>query len=297
MHDDLGLLIALDVLLDEQSVSGAARRLHLSQPAMSRTLGRLRATTGDEILVRTGGAMIPTPYADRIRGEVKELVARGKAVLTPEVEVDPATLTTRFVLRANDALASAILPALAATMRRSAPSATLSLLGEDSTPSSEPDLDGPLLGGAVPSSSGLRHEVLGTDSLVVHGAGAVADLDTFADAGHVVVSRRGRTRDPIDDALALVGRSRRVTLSVPTVHAAIDIVRGTDLVTTIPSVTARASGLTHAPLPVAVGPVPSVLSWHVRLDHDPAQRWFRRTVAAVVRHALDPPGVRRGRAG
>jgi DNA-binding transcriptional LysR family regulator len=81
MHLDLNLLTALDALLDERGVGAAADRLHLSQPAMSRTLSRIRRATGDPILVRSGRTMLPTPYAEQIRDEVHQLVTRAQTVL------------------------------------------------------------------------------------------------------------------------------------------------------------------------------------------------------------------------
>ena len=88
MHVDLNLLIALDALLEENSVAAAADRLHLSPPAMSRTLSRIRRATGDDILVRTGRAMSPTPRALELRDETRELVRRARAVLTPPRTLD-----------------------------------------------------------------------------------------------------------------------------------------------------------------------------------------------------------------
>src|SRR6478735_6498239 len=93
---DLNLLIALDVLLAEGSVAGAARRLGLSPSAMSRTLARLRATTGDPLLVRAGRGLVPTPRALELRERVGRLVQDGQAVLRPAEELDPRGLVRTF---------------------------------------------------------------------------------------------------------------------------------------------------------------------------------------------------------
>ena len=103
MQLDLNLLTALDALLEEESVTGAAERLHLSAPAMSRSLGRLRRATGDQILVRNGRIMRPTPRAVALRAEVRALVLRSREVLTPEAPLDLAALRRTFTLRAHDA--------------------------------------------------------------------------------------------------------------------------------------------------------------------------------------------------
>src|SRR5580693_5448095 len=127
MHVDLNLLIALDALLEENSVAAAADRLHLSPPAMSRTLSRIRRATGDDILVRTGRTMTPTPRALELREETRELVRRATAVLTP-----PQTLDRVFTIRSHDALAGALALPLTAAIAGRAPHVRVRLLAEPS---------------------------------------------------------------------------------------------------------------------------------------------------------------------
>src|SRR3569833_941697 len=117
VHLDLNLLTALDALLEEGSVAGAAQRLHVTAPAMSRTLGRIRHATKDQILVRTGREMVPTPYALCVREEVHRLVQQAHAVLAPERDVDLETLDRVFTVRWHDAITAAIGPALVAGVR------------------------------------------------------------------------------------------------------------------------------------------------------------------------------------
>src|ERR1700727_1713040 len=121
MHVDFNLLIALDALLEENSVAAAADRLHLSPPAMSRTLSRIRRATGDDILVRSGRAMTPTPRALELREETRELVRRAAAVLTPARTLDLATLARVFTICGHDALAGALAPPLTAAIGAAAP--------------------------------------------------------------------------------------------------------------------------------------------------------------------------------
>ncbi len=104
VHVDLNMLTALDALLEENSVQAAADRLHLSAPAMSRTLSRIRKSTGDDILVRTGRTMTPTPRALAIRDEVRELVRRVGDMLSPTNTLDLATLRRTFTIQCHDAL-------------------------------------------------------------------------------------------------------------------------------------------------------------------------------------------------
>ena len=291
VHDNLHLLLTFDALLEEGSVGGAAARLHLSQPAMSRALGRLRRATGDEILVRSGRRMLPTAYALSVRQEVRDLVDRSRAVLTPPSALEPETLQRQFSLRANDAIAIVTLPLLMSTLRREAPGVVLRLIGEEPFSSTDTEID-VSLGSELPSAVGFHHEILGTDRLVVVASSLPAgglDADGFASRDHIIVSRRGRTRDRIDDALETLGLIRQVVLTTPTLAAALEIVCRTDLVTVAPSAAVRASSSTHivtAPLPLENDPISSVLVWHARYDRDPAQKWFRDTVAATVRSVL-----------
>jgi DNA-binding transcriptional LysR family regulator len=131
VHVDLNLLIALDALLEENSVAAAADRLHLSAPAMSRTLSRIRRATGDDILVRSGRTMTPTPRALELREETRELVRRATAVLTPPRTLDLDALDRVFTIRSHDALAAALAPPLAAALA-AAPGVQVRLLAEPS---------------------------------------------------------------------------------------------------------------------------------------------------------------------
>ena len=119
---DLNLLAALDVLLSERSVTAAAKRLGLSPSAMSRTLARLRAATGDPLLVQAGRSLVPTPYAERLAGRVHALAGEARAVLSPATDgFDPARLVRTFTIRANEAFLTTFGAALVAAIGESAP--------------------------------------------------------------------------------------------------------------------------------------------------------------------------------
>ena len=134
---DLNLMTALDALLEEGSVAGAAERLHLSAPAMSRTLGRIRRSTGDLILVRTGRTMTPTPHALAIRAEVHELVERAHAVLEPERHLDLASLERTFTIRGHDAAITVLGADLLAVLQQEAPGVRVRLLAETNADTNE----------------------------------------------------------------------------------------------------------------------------------------------------------------
>jgi DNA-binding transcriptional LysR family regulator len=294
VHVDLNLLIALDALLEENSVAAAADRLHLSPPAMSRTLSRIRRATGDDILVRAGRTMTPTPRALELREETRELVRRAAAVLTPPRTLDLDALDRVFTIRSHDALACALAPPLTAAIAAAAPGVQVRLLAEPTADVEDlarghTDLE---IGADGPSRPEIAAETIGADRMaVIVRAGhplAAGELtpERLAAAGHVTVSRRGRLRGVIDDALAERGLRRRVVASLPTSSAALDLAARSDLVTTVAEQVCRPVwtrlGLLARPFPFPLPPVPVIVSWHHRNDTDPAHAWLR----AQVRHAL-----------
>ena len=293
VHVDLNLLIALDALLEENSVAAAADRLHLSPPAMSRTLSRIRRATGDDILVRSGRTMTPTPRALELREETRELVRRGTAVLTPPRTLDLSTLDRVFTVRSHDALACALAPLLTAAIAVG-PGVQVRLLAEPSADVADlarghTDVE---IGAAGPARPEIAAETIGADQMVaiVRAGHPLADgeltPERLAAADHVTVSRRGRLHGVIDEALAERGLSRRVVAALPTSSAALDLVACTDLVTTVAERVCRPVwtrlGLVARPFPFPVPPVPVIVTWHHRNDSDPAHAWLR----AQVRHAL-----------
>ncbi|MFG2577002.1 LysR family transcriptional regulator [Streptomyces sp. NPDC048481] len=299
MQLDLNLLIALDALLEEGSVTDAAARLHVSAPAMSRTLGRIRRATGDDILVRTGRTMTPTPRALALRATVHDLVQQARSVLSPHTEIDLPSLERTFTLRWHDALAAAAGPALLRSLRAEAPGVRLRFLGEAGSDTHDPrrgevDLEA---GASEPVSPEFRHEPAGQDRLVValrpeHPLSRSAlSLDDYTAAAHITVSRRGRLRDPIDDALEGLGRSRQVVAATATHATALQFVRRTDLVVAVPRLVSRPLldqlGLHTLPLPLPMPLIPVHLSWHQRYANDPAHAWLRDRARTALRHACE----------
>jgi len=295
---DLNLLIALDALLDERSVGAAADRLHLSQPAMSRTLSRIRRATGDEILVRSGRVMLPTPYAEQIRDEVHQLVTRAQAVLTPTAEVDPATFERTFTIQCNDVIADALLPDLAAALADSAPGVCLRVLGEADTTVDELrrghiDLQ---VTDEAPGHADTRSTTVLTDSLAVIGRRDLPhDPSTWegcAALPHIVISRRGRRHNRIDDLFEARRLHRHVVFTVPTLALALRTMATSDLVTVAPGLLAgRALPplLRSYPLPGPATAVPAVLAWHARHDRDSGHRWLRTLIADALTAIADAP--------
>ncbi|MEU6770993.1 LysR family transcriptional regulator [Streptomyces sp. NPDC046759] len=291
---DLNLLVALDVLLEEQSVQGAAHRLHLSEPAMSRTLGRIRKALGDPILVRAGRRMVPTPHALAVRAEVSAVVERARALFTPGRQIDLRTVSRTFTLLGHDAIAATHGAALFARAAREAPGIRLRFL-------SESHVDAPFL---RQGTADLEVGVIDTVAPEVHVEtvyeermlgvvrrghplldGELTPARFAGEAGHLIVSRRGRQRGPIDDALAGLGLARRVVGSVGTYPASMFVLRETDLIGLITSYgrpMADALGLVTFEIPLSLPSVEVGFAWHPRHDADPAHAWLRDCVRELM---------------
>lgn len=303
MQLDLNLLTALDALLEEGSVAGAAARLHVTAPAMSRSLGRIRKATGDQILVRTGRSMLPTTRALAMRAEVHALVQQAHHLLTAEQGLDLAVLDRVFTVRWHDALTAACGTTLITTVHRQAPGVRLRL-------SAEPGTDGPELrrgeidlesSSSQPTLPDIRHRLVGRDRLVVAVRSGhpltenPISLERYAAAEHLTVSRRGSLRDPIDDALSTRGLERRVVAAGPTAAFALQLALGSDLVVTLPDAVTRAArdqlGLITLAPPLPLPDVPLYLLWHQRYDDDRAHIWLRDLATETVQALFAPPNA------
>ena len=289
---DLNLLVTLDVLLAEGSVARAAQRLRLSPSAMSRALARLRETTGDPLLVRAGRGLVPTPRALELRERVSQLVEGAKVVLRPATPLDLKQLVRTFTLRTSDGFVENFGAGLIARLSQEAPGVRLRFVtkpNKDSTPLREGSVD--LETGVVGSGTSpeVRTQALFRDRFI----GVVRSKHPltkgkmtaarYASARHIAVSRRGDDRGPIDDALTPLGFSREIAIVVGGFAAALALVRGTDLIASVPE---RHTGNLRAdlhdfPLPFTVPGITVSLLWHPRLDADPAHRWLRGHVRAV----------------
>ncbi|MET9608271.1 LysR family transcriptional regulator [Streptomyces sp. NPDC006512] len=301
MQLDLNLLTALDALLEEGSVAGAAARLHVTPPAMSRSLGRIRNATGDPILVRTGRSMVPTTRALAMRAQVHTLVQQAHQLLSAQQELDLAALDRVFTVRWHDALTAACGTGLITSVHRRAPGVRLRLSTEPGSDDAElrrgeVDIES---SSSTPTLPDIRHRLVGRDRLVI----AVRpghpltegplSLERYAAAEHVTVSRRGRLRDPVDDVLTAHGLERRVVAAGPTAAFALQLALETDLVVTLPdAVTGKAReqlGLTTLPPPLPLPDVPLYLLWHQRYDNDRAHTWLRDLATKTVQALFTPP--------
>ncbi|MGK3203885.1 LysR family transcriptional regulator [Amycolatopsis sp. MEPSY49] len=286
---DLNLLRVFDALLREGSVTAAAERLHLSIPAASRALGRLRRAMGDPILVRAGRGMAPTPFALRTAPRVRSLLEEAASLVNVDFSV--AGLERTFTIRINDGVAATLATAAVEATAAVAPGITLRFVAEG-TESTEALRDGSVdldIGAGDSPAPDIRTAVLYRERLVgvvragsPLGRGRRPTLAQLCRHPHVSASRRGRARGPLDDVLAAAGLQRHVAAVVPTSALALLLVASSAHVGLVPERLAEqhgpALGLRWFPIPAELPEVEVSLFWHARLDADPAQRWLRDTI-------------------
>ncbi|BCJ48537.1 transcriptional regulator [Actinoplanes sp. NBRC 14428] len=293
MRPDLNLLVTLDVLLEEGSVTRAGERLALSPSAMSRSLARLRRATGDPLLVRSGRGLVPTPRAVELRERVRALVRDAGEVLRPAAGLDLATLTRTFTVRSSDGFVERFGPALVESAGREAPGVRLRLLRKTRKALGQlrdaVDLETGVLD--EPAPPGIHSRPLFTDRFVAvvrpdHPLGTGRPTTArYAAARHVHVSRRGPDEGLIDEALRPTGHRRDIVTIVDGFAAAVALARACDLVATVPRRHTEnlRHGLHSFELPFRAPEVTVSLLWHARLDADPAHRWLRERVLQVCR--------------
>lgn len=290
---DLNLLTSLDALLEERNVTRAARRLGVTQPAVSHALRKLRDLLGDELLVRTARGMQATPRAIELRPAVRAALEAAEVVLQAAPAFDPARAERVFTMFVVDQASYQLLPALAARLAREAPHVRI-----DVRPISTrfaDDLAGDLdlaVGAFFDAPSGIREEALWDETFACvlrrdhPAARGRFDLARYLALPHLLVAPRGRPGSAIDDQLARSGHRRRIVLMVPHFLVAPHVVAASDLVWTAPRGIARAFAA-QLPLklrepPLATRGFTVAMRWHVRLDRDPGLAWLRAQLRDVA---------------
>jgi DNA-binding transcriptional LysR family regulator len=294
---DLNLLVTLDVLLVEGSVARAAHRLRLSPSAMSRALARLRATTGDPLLVRAGRGLVPTPRALELRERVGRLVQDARAVLRPVEKLDLERLVRTFTLRTSEGFVENVGPGLIARVGQEAPRVRLRFVSKadkDSTPLRDGSVDletgvvGKAMGPEVRAQGLFRDRFIGVVRIGHPLSQGEITTSRYAAGRHVLVSRRGLEHGPIDEALEPFGLKREIVTIVGGFSAALALARASDLIASVPErhTGSLRAGMFSFPLPVSVPEITVSLLWHPRLDADPAHRWLRGCVRDVCTEQL-----------
>lgn len=288
LHDiDLNLLVALDVLLEEASVTRAARRLHITQSAMSQTLGRLRELLGDPLLVRQGRQMQPTTLAQELVAPLRQTLRQVRALLRHRPSFDPAQDQRQFTLATTDFTGGFLLPGLMKHFGDQAPglSLRLVLLDIDHLPRDLEQGAYDMAISVIVPQPGLEieplfHAKFATLARRGHPWLEAPTAAHMCDYGHVVMSPRGRGKGTLDLALEELGLARRVVLRVPEFSLGPPALLQTDLLMTLPEHLAacysRSYGLQVAPTPVALSGFTISMAWASHASHDPALRWLRQ---------------------
>ena len=292
-HVDLNLLLALHALLEERHVTRASKRCFLSQSAMSRALERLREMFGDALLIRSGRAYERTVRGDSLLRELQSILPRLEAMVRGE-EFDPEQSKERFRLAVTHHASITLIPPLIRRMRTEAPDVRL-----DVSQWEERAYDAVIAGrldtalSAEHPPAGLESEVLfEVDFVCVVGSAQRVHprrltLAQYLQLPHVVVETWAGQQTPVDRPLAQFGAKRRVVFRVPFFAAAMFAVAKTDLVLTVPRKLTRIvrpiDGVRLVEPPREIKPFPYFMTWHPRLNEEPAHAWFREQVRVAAR--------------
>ncbi len=290
---DLNLLRVLDLLLEEENVSRAAARLHLTQSAMSRSLARLRQLFGDELLLRTGRGMRPTARALELRPRLRAAVGEVDRLVSESPRFEPASARRRFRVAAVDYAHAVLLAPLLRAVATEAPGLDWELLPSPRPPdraleSGELDLsiEPRRTSGAGVVWSPLLEERY---TCLVWRDHPLRRLDRagFADLQHVMVAPWGRPGGVVDQALAATRARRRVAVQVPSFLLLPHVLVDTERIATVPRrialLLAEAHPLRLLQPPVRVPGFTLYLAWHEIHRHDPAHVWLRARVQHEAR--------------
>lgn len=284
---DLNLLKAFDALMADRTVTGAAGRIGLSQPAMSHALARLRSLFEDELFVRSVGGMRPTARAREAAPLIAAAISQIEAALNLSAVFDPASSTLTFHAGIAEGAEVSLIGPLAEAFRRQAAKATLRLTSLTAAEAPEM-LDRGTIDVAIARLANLPERFLSQplmqDPYVVIArrghplAGRRMSVATYAAHNHVLVSPRGNTSAPVDQLLAGFGITRRFSVMIVTYLALPATLAKTDLIATVPRRTALQIAATAdieiMPLPIDLSVTVS-MAWHRRASTELAQLWFR----------------------
>ena len=292
---DLNLLVVLDALLTEKHVTRTGVRLHLSQPAISHSLNKLRVLLGDPLLIRQGNEVVLSALAQNLQVPLKAILGQIETLLGQSLDFVPADSQRTFRVAMSDYGAAIVLPGLLAKLRAQAPDTSLVVI-QDSRPGMLEQVEQGKIDLALGVFADLPADMcsdvlfeetftclLNRRSLPDSG---VLDLENYLGRPHLLVSTDGNTQGEVDNVLRARGLQRRVAVNVPHWGAAPGMIADTDLILTVATRT-----LDNLPLgdtllalapPMTVAPFNYVQVWHQRFNADPAHRWLRDLVRQVI---------------
>ncbi|WP_210245868.1 LysR family transcriptional regulator [Rhizobium straminoryzae] len=289
---DLNLLKAFAALIETGSVTRAADMLGLTQPAVSGMLARLRDTFDDPLFVRTQRGVIPTPRAEALAEPVRAALAAIQSVLVPHV-FEPGMTNLTISLAATDYAQKAVVLPLLTSLRHDAPGIRVAVRPVDREHLAR-QMESGLVDMALitpdMAQDTMRSRHLFDETYVCvmrdnhPAASQPMDLDLLCALDHGIMSHDGtQFRGATDEALARMGRRRRVVASIPSFMVLIEMIRCSDLMALLPRrLVAEMTGLHITEPPLAVTGFSKLLTWHERLQHDAAHRWLRDRIAELA---------------
>lgn len=295
---DLNLLVTFDVLMDERNVTRAAERLGRTQSAVSHSLSRLRDQLGDPLMVKTGGGMAPSPFAESLIEEVRPILHSIQRVLTPPRPFDPATSRRKFRIAIAD-IAPSLIPELVSILRREAPGVTLEWVAEEPQTPLEVAagrVDVAFVASAVVLPEGVDSQEAGELHWMTFARKNHPAVESWGAAAwerwpHVVAGIGNRLQSPVIGAVGVMPGKRTVAARVPNFSVVPLLLAQTDLLATLPAIVMDGAlerfGLCALPPPIPLQPFPHRFIWSTRLANDPAIRWIRTTLTRVFAGVLE----------
>lgn len=300
MRYDLNLLPVFVALMEERNVTRAARRLGITQPALSNALGRLRDMLRDPLFIRERYGMKPTQVAEQLAPAIAAALSGIDDAIRDQHAFDPARTTRLFTIAPNSYVEYVLMPEIVAQLRATAPGVRLRLIPFGSDPAEAGAVSGTtdmVLGRVVSPPDNLVVQPLLDDGLACMVRADHPDIgdtmspDQFERLKHVNVLPPGQLRAGLFQIMERHGLKRDVAVSATHFLAVPEIVAATDYCATLPirisHRLARDPRLKVVPAPVDFGTFPVQLAWHVRYRHDPAHRWLRSLIAEVAKDVVE----------
>lgn len=297
---DLNLFTVFDAIYREGGITPASRRLHLSQPAVSHALARLRELLDDPLFERHGNAMVPTPKARALAATIGRSLGSLEHMMQFAGQFDPATSDRTFTMAVREAIEISFLPALTRRVRQEAPNVDIAAVRIERRDLEEDLQSGELDVGidvGLPLSLEVRRERISAEPLVVvvrpgHPAiGDTLDMETYLAMDHVLVTGRRHGGGYEDVVLNRLGFSRRIRVRCQQHVAASEIVSHSDLIVTMTRNQAELANRHTAnrvlPFPGDASALESFVYWHANVNDDPANLWFRRLVLEALVGRMD----------
>ena len=292
---DLNLFLAFDAIMTERNVTLAAKRLRVRQPAMSHALSTLRMLFQDELFVRRGQIMEPTPYALQLAGPVRKVLAQAQDALATRTRLSMLSQQHVFRIGLSSHLAAMILPDLLSEVRAEAPNAQLVLRDADRSTVADMLRRGDCeigIGCFELKTSWINQEILFPESHVCCFNSELLEIgnrigtEEYFELPHVTVATRDDPFGCLERTFAELGRSPNVAMSVSHFLPATTTAARLPILATLPATLATRYaaplGLTLSPLPFDTENNPISMVWHSRLDGDDNVVWLRSKIKKAV---------------